>query len=180
MKHIPLSKGAVALVDDDLYDELITVSWSLNSSGYAIHWYTNPKTGKRSGLLMHRYIMDAPPHLQVDHQDRNRLNNTRANLRFATKSQNQANKNIPKNNTSSFKGDVWNKGKYEARIGYKGRKIHLGRFINPEIAAANYDAAARKLFGDFAGVNFPDLDTPPRIAKLVEQRLHENVLRADG
>lgn len=179
MKQIPLSKGkAYAFVDDDMYDELSEVSWCLNSSGYAIHWFSDPKTGKRRGLLMHRYIMNAPSHLQVDHQDRNRLNNTRTNLRFATKSQNQANKDIPGNNTSTYKGVVWNRGKWEARIGYLHHRISLGRFDNPELAAMYYDAASRLLFGEFAGVNFPERLTPPHIATLVKAKLKAREISA--
>lgn len=173
MKQIPLSKGAFALIDNDMYDELMAVSWSLNNSGYAIHWFSDPKTGKRRGLLMHRYIMDAPSHLQVDHIDRNRLNNTRKNLRFATKSQNQANKDIQINNTSNYKGVVWNRNKWEARIGYQHRRISLGRFDNPELAAMHYDAASKMLFGEFAGLNFPERVTPPYLAKVIEAKLNQ-------
>ena len=108
-KHISLTKGAVAIVDDSDFDRLTRMgSWCLSSNGYAVH-YTKTN-GQRKTLYMHRLIMDAPYDLQVDHIDRNRLNNQCSNLRFATRSQNQANKNIQINNTSAYKGVNWNKG----------------------------------------------------------------------
>ena len=104
-KHISLTKGATAIVDNSDYDHLTRIgSWCLSSNGYAVH-YTKIN-GQRKTLYMHRVIMDAFYLLQVDHIDRNRLNN----LRFATRSQNQANKNIQINNTSAYKGVNWNKG----------------------------------------------------------------------
>jgi hypothetical protein len=172
MKRIPLTKGAYAMVDDADYERVIAVGrWCLNNVGYAIHWYTDAETGKRRGLLMHRFIMEAPSHLDVDHIDTNRINNVRANMRLATKSENQANKNVQRNNTSSYKGVVANRGKWEARVGHKRRKIHLIQASTPEIAAMYYDAAARLLYGDFARVNFPDKPTPSYVAEIVRWRI---------
>ncbi|MBZ0293050.1 MAG: AP2/ERF family transcription factor [Anaerolineae bacterium] len=88
------------------------------------------------------------------------------NLRFATRSQNGANKGIAISNTSGYKGVSFNQGKWEARIRVEQRRIHLGRYPSALEAALTYDAAARLFNGDFAGVNFPDVPTPE------PQRLH--------
>jgi hypothetical protein len=60
-------------------------------------------------------------------------------------------------NTSGYKGVVWHKAsqKFAVRIGLNGKKISLGYFKTAEEGAKVYDAAAQKLFGDFAKLNFP-------------------------
>ena len=172
-KIIPLTKGAVARVDDADYTWLVQMgNWCLSNKGYAVH-YTRIN-GQRKVLYMHRLIMDAPPHLQVDHINRDRLDNRRANLRFATRSQNQANKGLQVNNTSRYKGVSWNRGRWEARIRvHNGRRVNLGRFDDPMTAALVYDAASRLFYADFAGCNFPERPTPPEILNYVMARFRK-------
>lgn len=166
MKQIPLTQGAVALVDDGDYARLITIgNWSLSNRGYAVH-YSKPKN-----LYMHRLLLAAPPHLQVDHIDRDKCNNQRHNLRFATRSENQANKGVQVNNSSGYKGVTFHHGKWQARIRYQGQRIHLGRFESAKEAALIYDAASRALYGDFAGLNLPLSPTPPELQKRLTKRL---------
>ncbi len=166
-KRIPLTKGAYALVDDSDYYRLCTRKWCLSNRGYAVHH--SRSNGKRKVIYMHRIIANPPPHLQVDHINRNRLDNRRSNLRFATRSQNQANR-APRqrNNNSGYKGVNLSRGKWEARIRFDGQRIYLGKFDNPETSALIYDAASRLLNKEFAACNFPDLPTPPEIAERLQ------------
>jgi hypothetical protein len=91
----------------------------------------------------------------VDHKDRNGLNNCWANLREATKSQNAGNSKRFANNTSGYKGVVWHKAgkKWLARISMSGRTVHLGSFSSKDEAVAAYNCAAQNHFGEFARVN---------------------------
>lgn len=67
--------GKYALVSPEDYPMVARHSWYYRE-GYAL-----AKIGNRE-IRMHRYIMDVrDPDLIVDHIDRNRLNNTRENLR---------------------------------------------------------------------------------------------------
>lgn len=88
----------------------------------------------------------------IDHRDRNPVNNRWDNLRLATFSHNSANRRRHRNNTSGFKGVVFERrtGKWVARI-WKDRRCHfLGRYATAQQAHAAYVAKAHELFGDFA------------------------------
>lgn len=67
--------GKYALVSPEDYPRLVRHSWYYRE-GYALAKIDSHE------IRMHRYIMDVhDPDLIVDHKDRNRLNNTRGNLR---------------------------------------------------------------------------------------------------
>lgn len=86
---IPLTKGAFATVDAEDYEWLSQWKWHL-SAGYASRYFPAPNGRKR--INMHQLICPCPPGLEVDHIDRNRLNNTKVNLRAVTRSVNMKNK----------------------------------------------------------------------------------------
>ncbi len=74
-QEIPLSHGAMALVDAMDYDRLVAYRWHLTAYGYAAAY-----DGHGHQVYMHRLITDAPKGTIVHHQDGSKLNNTRANL----------------------------------------------------------------------------------------------------
>jgi hypothetical protein len=104
---------------------------------------------------MHRGILGAAPGQLVDHRDGNGINNTRANLRFCTNSENQYNCRTPRTNTSGYKGVHWHvcNKRFQAQIKIGGKYHHLGYFLDPIEAARAYDVAALKYHGEFARVN---------------------------
>src|SRR5258708_1327754 len=149
MRFISLSRkhgqGQYAIVDDEYYNQLSRFSWHLSGRGYA----RNSHGERMSGL-----VIGARPRQEVDHKNRNRLDNQRGNLRFASRSQNEANK--PKRLPSShgFKGVSIKKGGYiQASIKVEGRYIHLGTFATTKAAAQAYNTAAKNYFGQFAFLN---------------------------
>ncbi len=154
MKLIPISLGKSAIVDDDDFEALSKFKWHATAYGYAAR---NARLfdGSRTIVFMHRELIAANDDW-VDHIDWNRLNNSRANLRLCTPSQNHMNTRPRKNKvTSSFKGVnlIPSSGKWRAKITAKGKFFHVGCF-NTEIEAARaYDAMSVKLHGEFASPN---------------------------
>lgn len=103
-------------------------------------------------IFMHELITGEK---RIDHKDGDGTNNRRSNLRTATLEQNGQNMRKRSDNSSGYKGVDQHQGRWRARIKVLGREVSLGGFDNPIAAAAAYDAAATKHFGEFAKLNFP-------------------------
>jgi len=153
-KSIPLSQGKFALVDDDMFDYLMQWKWSYRH-GYA---YRKKGMPSRDNIHMHRVIMNTPDGMQTDHINGDGLDNRRANLRICTDVENKRNKGLISSNTSGYKGVSWNapRKQYQAYIKVNNKVIFLGRYPEPESAGHAYDEAAKKYFGEFARLNFPE------------------------
>ena len=157
-REITLSQGFLVLVDDEDYERVVAAgSWHLklhDKWAYAQHNVRRPEGGWRTEGL-HIFLTGLP---LVDHINGNGLDNTRANLRPATRAQNSANAALRRDSTSGFKGVHRNGPRglpWRAQIVKAGKKHHLGLFESAEIAARAYDVAARELFGEYARLNFP-------------------------
>ncbi len=91
---------------------------------------------------MHRQILDPGKSEQIDHINRNGLDNRRGNLRVATPAQNVYNRGLQDNNTSGFMGVVWNQSckKWQAQIKVASRLKYLGVFADKQDAANAYQS----------------------------------------
>ncbi|MBZ0300295.1 MAG: HNH endonuclease [Anaerolineae bacterium] len=178
---IALTQGKIARVSEEDLEYLLSIgSWCWSNTGYAVHFHRSDD-GRRQTWSMHRLVMarvlghPVPTNLVVDHVDHDRLNNTRANLRIADRSQNQANRSLNEDSTVGYKGVSPDGYKFRARIRYdRGHSLHLGEYNDPELAALVYDAATRLLNAEFGHPNFPDRPTPSAAQAILGDRLQRN------
>jgi hypothetical protein len=158
VKELELSQGKVALLDAEDFEWLSQWKWSARRHHRRTLWYAvrgvQLADGRHTTVQLHRQILDAPVHLQVDHIDGNGLNNRRGNLRLATAAQNARNRRVI-SGTSGFKGVHFHKRdrRWRADIEVDRKTVCLGYFHTPEEAADAYDAAALEHFGEFACTN---------------------------
>lgn len=106
-------------------------------------------------FLIHRVVYTLTngrwPEDEVDHINGIRDDNRPENLREATKSQNQANRGVQKNNLAGIKGIHRRRsGKWRAQVKFQGRVKYLGDHENIEDAKAAYANAVNQRFGEFA------------------------------
>lgn len=118
--------------------------WLIHSTGYV---YT-----KQNGenIFLHKLILSDLTKL-VDHKNRNRLDNRRDNLRYATRSQNCINR--LSTSKSGYRGVYLVQGRWVAEIKYEKQRKFLGGFTTKEKAAIAYNVAAIKYHGEFAILN---------------------------
>lgn len=146
MVSIPLrSSDKQAFIDDDDFEKVSKYKWSITSDGYA-RTTNDPRTS------MHRIVMDAKKGQAVDHINRNRLDNRRENLRFATTRENAYNKSAAHYNKTGLKGVRLERktGKYVSAITVEGKTLYLGSFETALEAHQAYIQASLKHHGEFS------------------------------
>lgn len=158
MKEIQLTQGKVAIVDDEDFERVSKYKWYYNER-YAkttIHY---------KKVYLHKFLMECPKGMQVDHKDGDTLNNQKSNLRIATPAENTRNRPGDKNSTSKYKGVSLHKQKdkrngkiylyqcWQAHICIDGKPSKIGGFKTEIEAAIAYNEAAKKHHGEFAKLN---------------------------
>lgn len=162
-RKIPLTQNEYAIVDEDDYERVSQYRWTLrvHDGGrykYALHRAGH--AGKKGRMLMHRFIMDAPPGMVVDHINHDGLDNRKSNLRVVTSDDNMKNRRSNRGSRVQYKGVTYapKRGVWLAEIRADGDRMYLGQYSDPKEAALAYDRAARTLHGEFGYLNFPDIE----------------------
>lgn len=117
---------------------------SKNGAVYISIWPTRFMAHRLAWLYVHKKW---PSH-EIDHINGNRSDNRIANLRDVTRLVNQQNIRVPHRDSKSQILGVRkfrNTNLYQARIGVKGKEIHIGYFKTPEEAHSAYLSTKRKL-----------------------------------
>ena len=109
----------------------------INYRGHRIAWFLH--TGEQ-------------PPKYLDHRNNIRTDNAFTNLRVATASQNNSNRDKSPCNTSGYKGVNFHAGvgKWRASISINNKAKHLGWFDTPELANESYQEASLKIQGEFS------------------------------
>jgi len=157
MKEIYLTRGKVALVDDEDYNRVSQYKWHTCEDGNIFYAHGRVR-GKE--IQMHRFILNAKIGEITDHIDGDGLNNQKTNLRFVTKSQNSVHGRKfkmynGKTCSSKYKGVSKDGNLWHSRIIFEGKYINLGWFKNEEDAARVYDDKMIELQGVYGKLNFP-------------------------
>ena len=156
IKEIPLSRGKIAIVDEEDFFIISQHKWYYHPNrrgiGYAAR---RDYTGAKPRIIwMHREINRTPDGYETDHKNRNGLDNRRSNLETVTPSLNRVNQNYK--NCTGLRGVQKERSRFSARIKINKKMVWLGMFRDKIEAAKAFDAKARELYGDRAQVNFRD------------------------
>lgn len=120
-----------AMIDTEDIDRCKKIGiWSLTKDGYVI----NCKTG----IYLHRYIMNCPNDLEIDHIHHNLLDNRKSQLRFATSSQQKMNTKRRKDNTSGHRGIYFDTDRQKWAVHLKNGDRRIAKRFNSYEDAVKY------------------------------------------
>jgi len=153
--RLPLTRGFVTLVDEADWPAVSEHTWCVFNARTKWPYAVSGSAGCRKGkLVLHRFLLDAPPGLYVDHVNGDTLDNRRENLRLVTPSDNHANQRAF-GVSSRYRGVTYHAGKWLARVRAHGSEHYLGRFVDEAEAARAVDRTLRAVWGEHARLNFP-------------------------
>jgi hypothetical protein len=97
--------------------------------------------------LLHRWILNTPDGIKIDHIDRDGLNNRKSNLRHATHGQNRQNMGAYRSNKTGIRGVTFHKltGKYQVNVQVDGVQKYMGLFSTIEEASIVAKAARAEI-----------------------------------
>lgn len=135
-----------AVIDCEDVGRVSRHKWHLSDNGYA-----KTRVNKKTTYL-HRFIMESPDDLYVDHVNHDQLDNRKINLRVCTPLQSSFNRGLRSCNTSnaigvsrcSHRPDLW-----RARITVNHEEMNLGVYKNKDDAVWARERAERRYFGEF-------------------------------
>jgi len=130
------------LIDNEDLIKVKEYTWWIKN-GYV---YTTTKGGKnRTSIYLHRLVMSDPKGQEIDHINRDKLDNRKENLRFVSKSQNGMNKN-------GIRGVTKFRNKWRARIKINRKETYLGVFDTYEEALQVRRKVELKVFKEFSNL----------------------------
>lgn len=153
-KEIILSNGQVTLVSDEDYEYLNQWEWHpLKGTNTYYAYRSKVVDGKSNITRMHQEVLKHQGILvneEIDHKDRNGLNNQRDNLESVSRAVNQQRGGVRKDNTSGIKGIDYHitNNRWIARLQINKQRINVGSFRTLEEAEkALLEAKERMNYG---------------------------------
>ena len=141
---------ARTMIDLDDVEKVKKYKWCL-SHGYTLN--------RKNNTMLHRFLMNCPKDMVVDHINHNPLDNRKSNLRICTQQQNAMNQSINSKNTSGVTGVSYDKqkNKWQSYIGLNDKKINLGYYNTLEEAIEVRKQAEIKYFGEYRNKDNEDV-----------------------
>lgn len=145
-KLLPLSKGLFTLIDDQDFERASAFKWNAGAAGKYVVRIENVGGSKEHGrqaVYLHRFLLGAEPGTTVDHINGDGLDNRRANLRFASLSQNGHNRHRIRADSKTGLLGVHQEvsGRYSSKIKVNRKSVHLGTFDTAAEALAAVQTA---------------------------------------
>lgn len=143
----------IVLLDPEDIPRVRVWHWNYTGEGKTIQATVDRKT-----ITLPRFILQYSGPLEIDHIDRNILNNLKINFRLANRSQQIANSG-PRMGRK-YKGTYYDKRRkvWCMRMTFNGKIYSAYGFGNEESAARMYDKNAKEFWGEYAWLNFPTSD----------------------
>lgn len=134
---------ATAIIDDEDAAIVAGRSCFLTGPGYAAAKFDGQQR------YLHRVILDAQPGQEVDHINRDKLDNRRRNLRLVDHATNMANTSSRAGSTSRHRGVSWHKArrKWVVYVKVRGVQHYCGIYEDEDEAAAVAAAERKRLYG---------------------------------
>lgn len=158
--EIPLTQGFWSLVDEDDLPRVLNHKWFAAGEGtLATPMVARAKIAGR-GVALARFILklEVGDPLIADHINFNTLDNRKENLRAVTKIESAQHRRAwsrqGDHEKSQFKGVYRVGARWRAVIKDNKKPIHIGYFLDEEVAARAYDAAAKELHKEYAELNY--------------------------
>lgn len=129
-----------AIIDLEDLEKVKKIKWSITSNGYP----------RNRNVRLHQFLIGSKKGYDVDHIDRDKMNNRKSNFRYIKRNLNAFNAVIQKNNTTGVTGVTFRKDfkKYTAQICANYKNIYLGSFSNKSDAVKARKEAELKYFGE--------------------------------
>jgi hypothetical protein len=182
-KEFLLTKGFFALVDRDTFDALVKLNlrWFATTRKHTTYAARDRIVGKvKVRIYLHRWILDAPDHLIVDHINGNGLDNRRSNLRIVTTSENSRNRVRKTPGGSDFLGvaKISKSENWRAYAHDGESQICIGVWPTQELAASARDHYVEEKYPT-ARLNFPN-GTPHGIVEVASMKIEKVVTDHPG
>ena len=132
-----------SLIDTEDVEKCKSIGiWSVSKDGYVENCTT--------GIYLHRFVMNCPKDMEIDHIYHDPLDNRKSQLRFATSSQQKMNTKKRKDNTSGQRGVYYDKSRDTWNVNINIHDMHFRkRYKTYDEAVERANQIYETYFGDF-------------------------------
>jgi hypothetical protein len=153
MRTLSIKNSESIILDDFNYNLLSNKKLNVHNTRNDKYIYFKEKVNSVwRTIYIHRFIMNCPKGMCVDHINGNTMDNRLCNLRICSHGQNMCNRR-KRTGTSKYIGVVNKRGKWNAQITHNKKTIFIGIFENEIDAAKEYNKCAINFHGEFARLN---------------------------